>query len=53
MVLNRFYLEKYKELWAETSAIETGILVNINYLKTSQKFFIEISGRTFFKNDQN
>jgi len=27
--LNRVYLEKYKELGAETSANENGILVNI------------------------
>jgi len=29
MALNHLYLQKYKELWAETSAMENSILVNI------------------------
>jgi len=36
--LNRVYLEKYKELEAETSANENGILVNILWKFEKKKF---------------
>jgi len=39
MALNRLYLEKYKELEAETSANENGILVNILWKFGKKKIF--------------